>query len=209
MIEIAPAALLRPNRVPCGPLRTSMRSMSLKASHRRAGARRVDAIDVHAHRRIGADTEVAGLDAANLVTRLRRAVARHHQARHEAVQVTHVFCRDVRIRALSTTCMAIGTSCSDCERSCAVTMISSNFLRLALSCARAMPGTTAASAAPPEPCAPRKPACFCDNSFDRLSGISIGHFEHVLRHRKTRLGIEIVLRRHFWIVVALLRRASR
>ena len=32
MIEIAPAALLRPNSVPCGPFSTSMRSMSLKAS---------------------------------------------------------------------------------------------------------------------------------------------------------------------------------
>ena len=29
--EIAPAALLRPSRVPCGPFRTSTRSMSLKA----------------------------------------------------------------------------------------------------------------------------------------------------------------------------------
>jgi hypothetical protein len=29
----APAALLRPNKVPCGPFRTSMRSMSLNASN--------------------------------------------------------------------------------------------------------------------------------------------------------------------------------
>ena len=31
-IDTAPAALLRPNSVPCGPFSTSMRSMSLNAS---------------------------------------------------------------------------------------------------------------------------------------------------------------------------------
>ena len=67
----------------------------VEGEHRRAGARRVNAIDVHADRGIGADTEVTRLDAADLVTRLRRAVARHHQARHEAVQITHVFRGDV------------------------------------------------------------------------------------------------------------------
>ena len=32
MMDTAPAALLRPNSVPCGPFSTSMRSISLKAS---------------------------------------------------------------------------------------------------------------------------------------------------------------------------------
>src|SRR5687768_4570014 len=32
---------------------------------------------------------------------------------------------------------------------------------------------------------------------------SIGHLQHVVRHREARLGIEVVLRRHLWIVVAL------
>jgi len=62
----------------------------VERGQRRAGAGGVDAVDVHADRRVGADAEVAGRDAAQFVARLGRAAAGDHEARDEAVQLRHV-----------------------------------------------------------------------------------------------------------------------
>ena len=55
-----------------------------------AGARRVDAVDVYAHGRLGADAEVVGADAAQLVTGLGRLVAADDQAGHEQAHLAQV-----------------------------------------------------------------------------------------------------------------------
>jgi hypothetical protein len=55
-----------------------------------AAAPAVHAVDVDAHRRIGADAEVAGFDAAQTERRLRRLHPVHHQAGHEGVDVAQV-----------------------------------------------------------------------------------------------------------------------
>src|SRR3546814_7031499 len=60
-----------------------------------AAAAGVDAVDVHAHRRIGADAEVVGADAAQLEARLRWLLAVDHQPGDEAVEVAEVLGSDV------------------------------------------------------------------------------------------------------------------
>ena len=60
-----------------------------------ATAAAVDAIDEHAHRRIGADAEVAGLRAPQSERRLGRLRRIHDQAGHEGVDVTQVVRRHV------------------------------------------------------------------------------------------------------------------
>src|SRR6185312_3225805 len=55
-----------------------------------AGTGLVDAVDVDADRRIGADAEIVGFDAAQAVGRLGRVAAVDHQPRHEQVGLAEV-----------------------------------------------------------------------------------------------------------------------
>jgi len=55
-----------------------------------ARARRIDAVDIDAHRLVGADAEVRRRDPANAVLGLGRTGVRHREARHEGGDVAHV-----------------------------------------------------------------------------------------------------------------------
>lgn len=50
----------------------------------------IDAVDIDAHRRVGADPEIARRDAADGIARLGRAAVGHVEARHEGVEIAHV-----------------------------------------------------------------------------------------------------------------------
>ncbi|MNX25472.1 hypothetical protein D3C86_555190 [compost metagenome] len=56
----------------------------------RARSGRIDAVDIDADRRVGADAEVRRRDPADIVARLSRAGVRDRQARHEGGDVAHV-----------------------------------------------------------------------------------------------------------------------
>ena len=65
MIEIRPAEVLRPNRVPCGPRSTSIRSSGAEFGQADAGARAIDAVDEHADRAFEAGVVADRADAAD------------------------------------------------------------------------------------------------------------------------------------------------
>ena len=124
-IETAPAALLRPNSVPCGPFSTSMRSMSLKASSE-APVRAEYTPSTYTPTAESVPTPKSPVwmpriwyfGCVGLPSDTTRPGTKPFRSPMFSAATS-------LIRSLFTTCTAMGTSCSDCVRRCAVTTTSS------------------------------------------------------------------------------------
>jgi hypothetical protein len=114
VIEIAPAALLRPKSVPW-PLQHLDALDVVEGEQRRARARRVPpSVDTDRGVRADAESRPSGCRAPR--TWVASGCRSRRATRHESVQVAHVLGGDVLDQVRRDTDTVIGTSCSVCSR---------------------------------------------------------------------------------------------